>query len=57
MSVPVNVRMSKIMHTPIKIGVRTNMTWANCRTLPIIFCKVFEYEILVTLTISLHLDV
>ena len=57
MSVPVNVRMSKIMHTPIKIGVRTNMTWANCRNLPIIFCKVFEYEILVTLTISLHLDV
>ena len=32
MSVRVNVRMSKIMRTPIKGGVRTYATYANCRT-------------------------
>ena len=33
MSVLVNVRMSKIMGTPIKVVVRTYATYANCRTL------------------------
>ena len=33
MSVRVNVRMSKIMRTPIKVSVRTYATYANCRTL------------------------
>ena len=33
MSVRVNVRMSKIMRTPIQVGVRTYATYANCRTL------------------------
>ena len=33
MSVRVNVRMSKIMLTSMKVGVRTYMTHANCRTL------------------------
>ena len=33
MSVLVNVRMSKIMDTPIQVGVRTYATYANCRTL------------------------
>ena len=33
MSLLVNVRMSKIMGTPIKVGVRTYATYANCRTL------------------------
>ena len=33
MSVRVNVWMSKIMRTPIKVGVRTYATYANCRTL------------------------
>ena len=34
MGVPFNVSMSKIMHTPIKVGVRTYATYANCQTLP-----------------------
>ena len=29
----VNVRMSQIMRTQIKVGVRTYATYANCRTL------------------------
>ena len=33
MSVRVNVRMSKIMRTPIKVSVHTYATYANCRTL------------------------
>ena len=33
MSVRVNVRMSKILLTSIKVGVRTYMTYANRRTL------------------------
>ena len=33
MSVRVNVRMSKIMLTPIKVGVRTHATYASCWTL------------------------
>ena len=33
MSEHVNVRMSKIMRTPIKVGTRTYATYANCRTL------------------------
>ena len=33
MSVHVNVRMFKIMHMPIKVGVRTYVTYANCRIL------------------------
>ena len=33
MSVRVNVRMSKIMRTPIKVGVSTYATYTNCRTL------------------------
>ena len=33
MSVLVNVRMSKIMRTLVKVGVRTYATYANCRTL------------------------
>ena len=32
MSVPVNVHMSKIMHTPIKVGIRTYTMYANCQT-------------------------
>ena len=33
MSVHVNVRMSKIMRTSIKVDVRTYVMYANCRTL------------------------
>ena len=33
MSVRVNVRMSKIMRTPKKVGLRTYTTYANCQTL------------------------
>ena len=33
MGVRVNVRISKIIGTPIKVGVRTYATYANCRTL------------------------
>ena len=33
MSVRVNVRMCKIMGTPIKLGVPTYATYANCQTL------------------------
>ena len=33
MGVRVNVRMFKIMCTPIKVRVRTYATYANCRTL------------------------
>ena len=33
MSVHVNVRMSTIMRTPMKLGVHTYATYANCRTL------------------------
>ena len=33
MSVRVNVRMSKIMHTPMKVVVRTYVTYANCQSL------------------------
>ena len=33
MSVHVNVHMSKIMHTPIKVGIRTYTMYANCQTL------------------------
>ena len=33
MSVRVNVHMSKIMRTPIKVGIRTYVTNVNCRTL------------------------
>ena len=33
MSVRVNVRMSNIVLTPIKLDVRTYATYANCRTL------------------------
>ena len=32
MGVRVNVRMQKIMCTPIKVGVRTYATYANSRT-------------------------
>ena len=32
MSVRVNVRISKIMRTPIKVGVRMYTTYANCPT-------------------------
>ena len=32
MSIHVNVRMSKIMRTPIKVGVRRYAMYANCRT-------------------------
>ena len=34
MSVRVNVPMPKIMRTSIKVAVRTDATYANCRTLP-----------------------
>ena len=37
MSVLVNVHMSKIMRTPIKLGVRTYAKYANCRTLNVFF--------------------
>ena len=30
MSVPVNVHMFKIMHTPIKVGINTYTMYANC---------------------------
>ena len=33
MNVRVNVRMSKIMRTPIKVDVRTYATYASCLTL------------------------
>ena len=33
MGVRVNVHSSKIMLTPIKVSVRTYVTYANCRTL------------------------
>ena len=33
MSVLVNVRMPNIMRTPIKSGISTYATYANCRTL------------------------
>ena len=33
MCVRINARMSKIMPTVIKVGVRTYATYANCRTL------------------------
>ena len=33
MSVRVNVRIFKIMRTPIKVEERTYVTYANCRTL------------------------
>ena len=36
MSVRVKVRISKIMRTSIKVGVRTYATYTNCRTLTII---------------------
>ena len=35
MSVRVKVRISKIMRTSIKVGVRTYATYTNCRTLTI----------------------
>ena len=35
MSVRVNVRMSQIICTLKKIGVRTYATYANCQTLPL----------------------
>ena len=34
MSVCVNLHMSKIKHTPIKVGVRAYAMYANCQTLP-----------------------
>ena len=34
MTVRVNVRMYKIMHTPIIVRIRTYTTYANCGTLP-----------------------
>ena len=33
MSICVHVHISKIMRTPIKVGVRTNVMYANYRTL------------------------
>ena len=33
MSVRLNVRISKIMCTPTKVGVHTYAMYANCRTL------------------------
>ena len=33
MSIRANVHMSKIMSTPIKLGVRTYLTYVNCQTL------------------------
>ena len=36
MNVRVNVRMSNIMRTPIKLGVRTYPTYADCRTLAVV---------------------
>ena len=33
MRVHVNIHMAKIMHIPIKVGVRTYVMYANCRTL------------------------
>ena len=33
MTARVNVRMPKIMRTPIKVGWRTDVTYANCWTL------------------------
>ena len=38
-SVRVNAHMSKIMHTPIKIGLRTYATYTNCRTLGFILLE------------------
>ena len=38
MSVLVNVHMSKIMLTPIKLGIRTYATYANYRTLGFYTC-------------------
>ena len=48
MSVLVNVHMSKIMRTPIKLGVRTYAKYANCRTLNFFFFVIFSmnYNIL-----------
>ena len=36
MSVRVNVRMSKIMPKPVKVGARTYATYANYRTVRIV---------------------
>ena len=44
MSVCVNVRMSKIMLTPIKVGVRTYATYANCRIVTVLASCVFTVE-------------
>ena len=45
MSVLVNVHMSKIMRTPIKLGVRTYAKYANCRTLNVFFFWNFFNEL------------
>ena len=37
MNVRVNIRMSKIIHTPIKVGVHTYPTYVNRRTLLLLF--------------------
>ena len=48
MSVRLNVRMTKIMCTPLKLGVRTYATYANSRTLSVtslkilLFCSYFK---------------
>ena len=42
MSVHVNVQMSKIICTPIKVGVRTFATYANRWTLS--FCNIEEFH-------------
>ena len=36
MSVRVNGHKSKFMRTPIKLGVRTYATYANCQTLLVV---------------------
>ena len=33
MSIRLNIRMSKTMHTLIKVGISTYATYANCRTM------------------------
>ena len=43
MSVRVNVCMSNIMCAPIKLGIRTYATYANCRTLQNLVEKVLNF--------------
>ena len=55
--VRVNVRMSKIVRMPIKVGVRMYATYANCRTLelPFVNCCYFitaATDVIVSVTVG-----